>query len=77
MRFARETLAIVRALRCAGGMGSELSMATRREITKQYARKYAAASKKERGRLLDELVGATGWSRANARIDVRRMGMTR
>lgn len=69
--FARETLAIVGALGCAGGMGSELSMATRREITKQYARTYAAASKKERGRMLDELVGATGWSRPNARRQVR------
>lgn len=46
-------------------------MATRREITKKYARQYGAASKKERGRMLDELVGATGWSRANARRQVR------
>ncbi|MCH6471170.1 hypothetical protein [Sinomonas terrae] len=52
-------------------MGSELSMATRREITKKYARGYAAASKKERGRMLDELVATTGWSRANARRQVR------
>ena len=52
-------------------MGSELSMSTRREITKKYAREYAAASKKDRGRMLDELVGATGWSRANARRQVR------
>lgn len=69
--FARETLAIVRAPRCAGEMGSELSMSTRREITKKYAREYVAASKKDRGRMLDELVGATGWSRANARRQVR------
>jgi len=45
-------------------------MATRREITKKYARQYGAASKKGRGRMLDELVGATGWSRANARRQV-------
>lgn len=45
-------------------------MATRREITKKYARGYAAASKKERGRMLDELVATTGWSRANARRQV-------
>lgn len=69
--FAREMLVIVRALRCACGMGSELSMATRREITKQYARKYASASKKERGRLLDSLVATTGWSRANARRQLK------
>ncbi|MCG2621787.1 hypothetical protein LVY72_07630 [Arthrobacter sp. I2-34] len=34
-------------------MGSELSMAARREITKKYTREYeyGAASKKERGRM--------------------------
>lgn len=46
--------------RDAEGMGSELSMATRVEITKKYARAYAKASKKERGRLLDEVIGVTG-----------------
>ena len=50
-------------------MGS-LSMSTKREITKKYAREYAAASKKTRGRMLDELVATTGWSRANARRQV-------
>jgi hypothetical protein len=42
-------------------------MSTRREITKKYAREYSVASKKTRGRMLDELVAMTGWSRANAR----------
>ncbi len=42
-------------------------MAARHEITKKYAREYAGAAKKERGRMLDELVGVSGWSRANAR----------
>lgn len=42
-------------------------MSARVEITKKYARAYAKASKKERGRLLDEVVGVTGWSRDNAR----------
>lgn len=46
-------------------------MAARREITKKYAREYAGGSKKERGRMLDELVATTGWSRANARQQVR------
>lgn len=71
--FARETLATLGALGCAGGMGS-LSMATKREITKKYAREYAAASKKTRGRMLDELVATTGWSRANARRQVTAAG---
>ncbi len=32
-------------------------MAARPEITKKYAREYAAAAKKDNGRMLDELVG--------------------
>ena len=48
-------------------MGSGLSMASRAEITAKYAREYRQASKKERGRLLDEVVAVTGWSRDNAR----------
>ena len=42
-------------------------MATRREITKKYAADYAKSSKTAKGRILDELVAITGWSRANAR----------
>jgi hypothetical protein len=42
-------------------------MAARREITKKYAKEYAVAGKKDKGRMLDELVAVTGWSRANAR----------
>lgn len=49
-------------------------MASRREITKKYARGYALASKKDKGRLLDELVGVTGWSRANARRAIAVVG---
>ena len=42
-------------------------MAARAEITSRYAKAYKAASKKERGRLLGEVVAVTGWSRDNAR----------
>jgi hypothetical protein len=42
-------------------------MAARAEITAKYARAYAKASKKDKGRLLDEVVAVTGWSRDNAR----------
>ena len=49
-------------------MGEGLSMAARQEITKKYAREYAAAAKKDKGRMLDELVGVSGWSRANSRL---------
>jgi IS30 family transposase len=45
----------------------DLSMATRREITKKYAAGYAKSSKNAKGLILDELVAVTGWSRANAR----------
>ena len=46
-------------------------MAARREITKKYAKAYGQASKKQKGRLLDELCSATGWSRDNARRAIR------
>ena len=49
------------------GMGQGLTIAARNEITKKYARAYAWAAKKDKGRMLDELVAVTGWSRANAR----------
>lgn len=42
-------------------------MGSRAEITARYAKGYKAASKKDRGRLLDEVVAVTGWSRDNAR----------
>ena len=35
-------------------------MAARAEITVKYARAYAKASKKDKGRLLDEVVAVTG-----------------
>jgi hypothetical protein len=48
-------------------MGSGLSVASRAEITTKYARVYAKASKKDKGRVLDQVVAVTGWSRDNAR----------
>ena len=48
-------------------MSRELSMMSRRKITKKFAREYAKAGKVEKGRLLDELVHATGWTRDHAR----------
>lgn len=46
-------------------------MASRREITKKFAREYVGAGKAEKGRLLDELVHATGWTRDHARRAIR------
>ena len=39
----------------------------RAEITGKYARVYTRASKKDKGRILDEVCAVTGWSRDNAR----------
>lgn len=55
-------------------MGQWLSMAARKEITMKYAGQYASAAKKDKGRMLDELVGVTGWSRANARRAISAAG---
>ena len=49
-------------------------MATRRDLTKKYAKQYRTSSKKEKGRLLDELCASTGWSRVNARRAIRQAG---
>lgn len=48
-------------------MGSGLSVQARAEITGRYAGAYAKASKKDKGRMLDEVCAVTGWSRDNAR----------
>jgi len=42
-------------------------MSSRAEITTRYARAYVKASKKDRGKILDQVVQVTGWSRDNAR----------
>jgi hypothetical protein len=52
-------------------MARELAMATKRDLTKAYAREYARAAKKDKGLMLDELCAATGWSRVNARRAIR------
>ena len=44
-----------------------LSMAERRAVTKQMARRYVKASKGEKGAMLDELCALTGWTRRHAR----------
>ncbi len=48
-------------------MDEGLSMQSRAEITTKYAKAYKKASKKDKGRVLDEVVAVTGWSRDNAR----------
>lgn len=41
-------------------------MQSRAEVTTRYATAYVRASKKDKGRVLDEVVNVTGWSRDNA-----------
>lgn len=42
-------------------------MRSRAEVTAKYAKAYAKASKKDKGRVLDAVVDVTGWSRDNTR----------
>ena len=42
-------------------------MQSRAEVTTRYAQAYVKAKKSERGRILDDVVSVTGWSRDNAR----------
>ncbi|MGQ0625539.1 MAG: hypothetical protein ACT4PP_12940 [Sporichthyaceae bacterium] len=48
-------------------MESGFSMQARAEITTRYAKAYGKAAKADKGRVLDEVVAVTGWSRDNAR----------
>ena len=52
-------------------------MATKREITKKFAREYGRASKRAKGRMLDEVSATMGWSRANARRQLKAAGERR
>lgn len=52
----------------------DVSLATRVEITKKYAAAYERASKRDKSRILDQLVEVTGWNRDHARQQLcRRM----
>jgi hypothetical protein len=42
-------------------------MTSRAEITTGYAKAFKAADKRTKGRILDDVVSVTGWSRDNAR----------
>ena len=43
-----------------------LSMATKKQVTKEMAQRYARARKRERGRMLDELCALAGYNRSYA-----------
>ena len=54
------------------GMDREgLSLQARFEVTKKYAAAYEAASKKDKGLILDQVVAVTGWNRDHARQQLR------
>ncbi len=44
-----------------------MSMTSRAEVTTRYAKAFRAADKRTKGRILDEVMSVTGWSRDNAR----------
>ena len=46
-------------------------MASRRDLTKKFAREYAKADKAAKGEILDALVASTGWTRDHARRAIR------
>ena len=46
-------------------------MSTKREITKKLALEYARSPKRAKGRMLDEVTATMGWSRANARRQLK------
>ncbi|MBK8460332.1 MAG: DDE-type integrase/transposase/recombinase [Candidatus Phosphoribacter sp.] len=46
-------------------------MSARFEVTKKYATAYAQARKKDKGRILDQVVEVTGWNRDHARQQLR------
>lgn len=47
-------------------------MRSRAEVTARYADAYVRACKQDKGRILDQVCGVTGWSRDNARRRLRR-----
>jgi hypothetical protein len=48
------------------GMAGKISMHSRREVVSAVAERYRAASRIEKGQILDELCGITGWHRKHA-----------
>lgn len=51
-----------------------LTMKARQEVTKATAGQYRGASKKEKGKILDQFIGTTGYSRWYARLVLRHEG---
>jgi len=50
----------------------ELELTTRRQVTRAMLARYAKGSRREKGEVLDQLVGVTGWHRDHARRALRR-----
>jgi len=53
----------------------ELELTTRRQATKAMLAWYARGSRREKGEVLDQLVGMTGWHRDHARKALRRVAV--
>lgn len=52
-------------------------MRSKAEVTTRYAKEYVNAKKKDKGKVLDEVVSVTGWSRDNARRRLTAAAMQR
>ena len=50
----------------------ELELTTRRQVTRAMLARYAKGNRAEKGEVLDQLVGVTGWHRDHARKALRR-----
>jgi hypothetical protein len=63
--------------RCPEGKeeGVGLTMAERKAVTRQVLERYLAATKKGKGRILDELCALTGWNRDHARKALRQAAL--
>ena len=72
MVFPAKSSVVSVARRRWGMADRDVSMMTRIEVTKKYAKAYATAPKKQKGAILDTVVGVTGWNRDHARQQLRR-----
>src|SRR5437016_3111961 len=54
----------------AKGAGVGLSMAERKAVTKEMQRRYAKATKGEKGKVIDQVRELTGWSHGHARQEL-------
>lgn len=72
MVFPAKSSVVPMARQRWGMADRDVSMTTRIEVTKKYAKAYATSTKKQKGPILDTVVSITGWNRDHARQQLRR-----